>query len=128
VFRNGTAGPDTGIAMVVRAKNNQLATLANPVHRGDILVIYATGLGRTTLPIEAGVPGPVDPMLSVVVQPEVTLGGVALPVLFAGLTPGMVGVDQINVSVPSWVPTGMSVPLRITQGAISTSLTLRVVK
>ena len=128
VFRNGTAGPNTGLAMVVRASNNMLATLSNPVHRGDILVIYVTGLGRTTLPIEAGVPAPVDPLLSVMVQPEVTLGGVALPVLFAGLTPGLVGVDQINVSVPSWVPTGMSVPLRIVQGTISTSLSLRVIK
>ena len=128
VFRNGTAGPNTGLAMVVRASNNMLATLSNPVHRGDILVIYVTGLGRTTLPIEAGVPAPVDPLLSVMVQPEVTLGGVALPVLYAGLTPGLVGVDQINVSVPSWVPTGMSVPLRIVQGTISTSVSLRVIK
>ncbi len=128
VFRNGTAGPDTGIATVVRASNNMLATLANPVHRGDILVIYLTGLGRTTLPIEAGVPAPVDPLLSAAVQPDVTLGGVALPVLYAGLTPGLVGVDQINVSVPSWVPTGMSVPLRIMQGTISTSVLLRVIK
>ncbi|MBI2679445.1 MAG: hypothetical protein HYX25_00385 [Candidatus Solibacter usitatus] len=128
VFRNGTAGPDTGIAVVVRGKNNQLVTLANPVHRGDTLVIYATGMGRTTLPIAAGMPGPVDPLLAVAVEPEVTLGGVALPVLFAGLAPGMVGVDQINVTVPSWAPTGMSVVLRIVQGTISTSVLVRVIK
>jgi uncharacterized protein (TIGR03437 family) len=52
---------------------------------------------------------------------------VDLPVLFSGLAPGLVGVDQINVSVPFTVPDGMSVPLTITQGAISTTIPERVV-
>ncbi len=50
-----------------------------------------------------------------------------LPVLFSGLAPGLVGVDQINVSVPFNVPDGMSVPLVITQGSVSTSIPERVV-
>ena len=35
------------------------------------------------------------------------------PVLFAGLTPGFVGLYQINVIVPAEAPTGPSVPLSI---------------
>jgi uncharacterized protein (TIGR03437 family) len=50
-----------------------------------------------------------------------------LPVLYSGLAPGLVGVDQINVSVPFSVPEGMSVPLTITQGSVSTSVPERVV-
>jgi uncharacterized protein (TIGR03437 family) len=61
------------------------------------------------------------------VQPTVTLGGVNLPVLFSGLAPGLVGVDQINVSVPTNVPTGMAVPLVIADGIISTTIPERVV-
>jgi uncharacterized protein (TIGR03437 family) len=58
---------------------------------------------------------------------ELDLGGVALPVLYAGLTPGYAGLYQINAHVPSWVPTGMSVRLTIRQGASSTSFSVRVV-
>jgi len=39
-----------------------------------------------------------------------------------------VGVYQINAAVPSWVPLGMEVPLTISQGGYSTSLSVRVVK
>ena len=128
VFRSGTAGPETGLATVIRATNNGLVTPSNPVHPDDTIIIYATGLGRTAPPVEAGAAGPSDPLAAAVVQPEVTLGGVSLPVFYAGLAPGQVGVYQINAAVPSWVPLGMEVPLTISQGGYSTSLSVRVVK
>ena len=67
----------------------------------------------------------------------VTLGNTALFVSYAGLalgevgvlTPGEVGVYQIDAQVPfKGIPTGMSVPLTITQGAQSTTVSVRVVK
>lgn len=128
VFRSGTAGPDTGIATLVRARNNQLVTLSNPVHRNDEIVIYATGLGRTTPEVEAGAPAPADPLSLTLIEPEVTLGNVGLPVVYAGLAPGQIGVYQINVQVPRWAPTGMSVPLTIRQGSHGTTLPVRVVE
>jgi uncharacterized protein (TIGR03437 family) len=48
-------------------------------------------------------------------------------VLYAGLAPGLVGVDQINVTVPFTVPDGMAVPLVITAGSVSTTIPERVV-
>ncbi|MBI4876254.1 MAG: hypothetical protein HY822_16585 [Acidobacteria bacterium] len=128
VFRNGTAGPDTSVPAVVRAANNQLVTLSNPVHRGDALVIYLTGMGRTTPAVDAGLPAPGDPPASVLIAPEVTLGGVGLPVSFAGLAPGQIGVYQINARVPAWAPAGFAQPLTISQGGGSTSLEVRVVE
>jgi uncharacterized protein (TIGR03437 family) len=104
-----------------------LVTLANPVHRSDELIIYATGLGRTSPEIDAGIPAPSDPLSYALVEPEVALGNVGLPILFAGLAPGQVGVYQINVRVPHWVPTGMSIPLAIRQGSGGTMLNVRVV-
>jgi uncharacterized protein (TIGR03437 family) len=128
VFRSGTAGPETGIATVVRAKNGELATLANPIHRKDEIVIYATGLGRTSPEVEAGAAGPSDPLSLTLTEPLVTLGGIPLPIVYAGLAPGQVGVYQINALVPDWVPLGLEVPLIIRQGSGSTSLTMRVVR
>ncbi len=127
VFRSGTAGPETGIATVVRASNGLLVTLSNPVHREDDLVIYATGLGRTAPEVETGTPAPSDPLSFTLIEPEVLLGNVSLPLLYAGLAPGQVGVYQVNVKVPSWAPTGMSVPLTIRQGSAATTLSVRVV-
>lgn len=125
----GGAGPDTSIPTVVRNDDNELVTPSHPIHRksNTALVIYLTGLGPTSPAVGTGQPGPTNPLAVTLTQPTVTLGGVDLPVIFSGLAPGLVGVDQINVSVPFDVPDGMSVPLVITQGTVSTSIPERVV-
>jgi uncharacterized protein (TIGR03437 family) len=128
VFRSGVAGPDQDLPTLVRATNWELVTLSNPIHPEDWIVIYATGLGLTAPGVESGYPGPSDPLAEALIPPEVSLGGVALPIAYAGLVPGQVGVYQINAQVPYWVPLGMEVPLKITQGGSSTTLTVRVVK
>ncbi|HTS28943.1 MAG TPA: hypothetical protein VMH81_23895 [Bryobacteraceae bacterium] len=127
IFRNGTAGPETGLATIVRADDNQLITPTNPIHPNDAIVIYATGLGRTQPAVDAGQPSPSDPLGSAIIAPAVTLGGMPLNVVFAGLVPGEVGVYQINATVPGKVPQGLSIPLVINQGAGSTTLNVRVV-
>ncbi len=128
VFLSGVAGPETGIATVVRASNNQLVTPTNPIHPGDQVVIYATGLGATTPPVAAGVAAPSHPLARVIDTPVVTLGGVNLTLEYAGLAPGEVGVYQIDVLVPRSIAQGMSVPLVITQSGGSTSMNVRIVK
>jgi uncharacterized protein (TIGR03437 family) len=98
------------------------------VHKGDVLVIYLTGLGVTRPPTGTGLPGPTNPLASTQATPQVTLGGVALGLIFSGLAPGEVGVYQINVTVPPKnVPTGNSIPLVISQAGGTTSLSVRVV-
>jgi uncharacterized protein (TIGR03437 family) len=113
--------------VIVRTKNEFLVTPSNPVHKRDILVIYLTGLGATAPLVEPGAPAPASPLAQAVTPPTVTLGGVPLQVQFAGLSPGSVGLYQINVSVPSNVPLGLQVPLTINQGTSSTTVTVRVV-
>ncbi|MCC6362901.1 MAG: hypothetical protein IT165_05215 [Bryobacterales bacterium] len=127
VFRNGVAGARNDLPAVFRAANGLLVTDTNPVHRGDTITIYLTGLGRTSPAVEAGVPAPGDPLASVLVPPVVMLGGVALPVEFAGLTPGSIGVYQINARVPSDVRPGLDQPLTISQGSSASAIGVRVV-
>jgi uncharacterized protein (TIGR03437 family) len=128
VFRTSVAGPETGIATILRSSNGLVVTPSNPIHRGDVVTIYATGLGRTSPAVESGMPAPAEPLASTVITPVVTIGGVAMPVDFAGLTPGEVGVYQINVRIDDRAPLGMSVPLSISQGAGATSVSVRVVQ
>jgi uncharacterized protein (TIGR03437 family) len=123
IFRN----QDIEAPIIVRSANGEIATASNPVRGGDTLVIYTTGLGKTTPEIPAGRPAPADPLSIPLVEIKVTLAGVELPIAFAGLTPGQIGVYQINVAVPHWVPKGMSQDLTITQGGYTTTATVRVV-
>jgi uncharacterized protein (TIGR03437 family) len=128
IFRTGTAGPQTGLATITRADNGELVTPTNPVHQGDAIIIWATGLGRTNPSIDSGMPAPSDPLPSAVIQPTLALGGVPLDVQYAGLVPGSIGLYQINATVSRTVPLGLSIPLVISQGGSSTSLDVRVVK
>jgi uncharacterized protein (TIGR03437 family) len=123
VFR-ATVGGDT--PSVFRAANNALVSEANPVQAGDELIIYATGLGRTSPAVVTGAAAPSDPLAAAMIQPDVALDGAPLVVDYAGLTPGGVGVYQINVRVPGRVNPGSSVPLTIQQGGSSTTVTLQV--
>ena len=127
VFRSGTAGPDKNIATIVRDKNMELVTLSNPIHKNESITIYLTGMGNTTPAVEAGVPAPSEPLASALIGPVVDLAGTALPVGFAGLTPGQIGVYQINATIPRTVPTGLELSLRINQGGSITTVPVRVV-
>ena len=120
--------PGAAFPTVVRAANNLMATDANPVHRNDVLVIYLTGLGKVTPFVENGRPSPSDPLATTIDAPQVNIGGVGLPVLFSGLTPGQVGLYQLNVSVPGNTPKGLGIPLTIVQGGITTTVNVRVVE
>ncbi len=130
VFMSANAGPEGNLPTIVRSDNNLLVTSSNPVHRAgnEYLIIYLTGLGQTNPAVGDGLPAPKSPLSVALTEPTVTLGGVNLPVSYYGLAPGFVGVNQINVQVPSNVPTGLSVPLTISQGSYASSLSLRVVQ
>jgi uncharacterized protein (TIGR03437 family) len=128
VFHSGTAGPLFDIPTVFRNSNNELVTDSDPVHKNDILVIYLTGMGATTPAVATGMPAPVNPLAVALNKPTVTLGNSQLGLLYYGLAPGTVGVYQINVQVPSSIKSGLAVPLTISQGAFSSSLSVRVVE
>ncbi len=95
---------------------------ANPVARGQIIILYGTGLGAVpNAPADGqAATGPV-PATS---APQVLLGASAtsfLPasnVLYSGLSPQFPGIWQINLMIPSDAPTGGSVPIKIFQNSI----------
>ncbi len=128
VFRASVSGYDALIPTIVRSENQTLVTTSNPVHHGDTLIIYLTGLGQTTPPVEAGDPAPSNPLALVLNPPKLDLGGAGLSVSYAGLAPGQVGVYQLNATVPRNAPAGLAVPLNIVQGSAKTSVEVRVVE
>jgi len=127
IFLSGTAGPLTGIPVVLKAASQTLVTPSNPIHGGDDLTIYATGLGVTSPLVEAGNPAPSAPPALANIAPAVHLGAIPVAVSFAGLAPGQVGVFQINLKVPAHPPSGADVPLSISQAGVTTAVGVRVV-
>jgi uncharacterized protein (TIGR03437 family) len=127
IFRSGSAGEQTGLATVIRQKNNDFVNFTNPIHPDDIISIYLTGLSQTSPAAPFGDGAPSDPLAVTATLPTVTLGNSGLPVLFSGLVPGEVGVYVINVLVPHGVADAVQTPLTIKQGGFFTALQVRVV-
>jgi uncharacterized protein (TIGR03437 family) len=82
---------------------------SNPLPRGQVLMVFATGLGAVTR----------QGQLSVTTTPvTAVLNGQELPgpLPFAGLAPGYVGLYQVNVPIPAATPPGLGVSLTLKQG------------
>jgi uncharacterized protein (TIGR03437 family) len=89
------------------------------------LIIYATGLGTVNPP---GVTGnsSLDALRTAQTPPAVLIGSVPATVLFAGLSPQFVGVNQINVSLPAGTPTGNAVPIQLQVNGLTTSSSITI--
>jgi uncharacterized protein (TIGR03437 family) len=98
--------------------DNSLNSPSNPALRGDAIVVYFTGLGAVSP----------SRQLSVASAPvTVVLGGAELPAAFAGLTPGLIGLYQVNVLLPTAMAPGLYLPFYLKQaGAISNAVTVAV--
>jgi uncharacterized protein (TIGR03437 family) len=100
-----------GYAIVQRASDNVLIDASNPARPGDVLVVYATGLGSTTPDIKPGEPAPFDPLsrlpqMSELDSHSLTVGDQPAQLFYAGLTPGFAGLYQINFRVPESLSSG----------------------
>lgn len=97
----------SGVGVVVN-QNFTVNTASSPAAIGSAIVIYATGLGPVRNAPNPGVPASTDPQnLSPTLQPvTVTISGRPATVAFAGLTPGFIGLYQINAVVPSGLASG----------------------
>ena len=85
---------------VVLNLNNTLADSGHPAKVGSVVVMYVTGLGALDHPVPTGSPASGNPVSNAKVVPTVTIGGANATVQFAGMTPGFVGLGQINLVVP----------------------------
>lgn len=88
-------------------QDNSLNTPRTPLPRGQVLQVYATGLGAT---VKQGPYWVASTAVTAVVN------GTELPVSFAGSAPGFVGLYQVNIPVPAATPPGSGISLTLKQG------------
>jgi uncharacterized protein (TIGR03437 family) len=119
------AAPDSSpYGIVINATDGTLALPSNlgvpahPAHRGDIVTIYALGLGPVSPSVGTGTGAPAaEPLARTANTVEVFFGGgfitpsAAVPA-YAGLAPNYVGLYQINVTIPADAPIG-NIPVMI---------------
>jgi uncharacterized protein (TIGR03437 family) len=87
---------------------------SNPAHAGEILALYANGLGPVTNQPASGAPAPGGANLATTTtQPVVMIGGQQAQLLFWGLAPGYPGLYQINATVPSGLTGNQQVTVSI---------------
>ncbi|MBZ5728336.1 MAG: hypothetical protein LAP87_25555 [Acidobacteriia bacterium] len=116
----------TAFGGVIRQDFGGSVDPSNPARPGDIVHFYLTGLGAVTPPVADGQPSPASP-LSTLISPVVVFYGAApdaqaVEVLYQGLAPGLVGIYQLTVRVPSQV---LRNPFLPNGGPVSVSLTIK---
>jgi len=91
----------------IENQDGTINSVANPLPRGQTLVAYVTGLGTTAAH------GTLNPAVTPVTA---LLNGVPLSPAYAGLTPGYIGLYQVNIPIPATTPPGSAISLVLQQG------------
>lgn len=100
-----------GVGAVVNG-DGKLNAPTVPARRGQVVTIYGTGFGAVNR----------QGALSVTRNPVVALvNGQELPVSFAGLTPGFVGLYQVNLQLPQAMAPGLELPLAVRQAGVDSN-------
>jgi len=118
VVRQGVTGPEVTITLVdavpqffptpdgyaiAQHADYSVVTPDHPAVAGEMVVIYATGLGITQPNPSPGEIPAYPGLIAQLHALRVSVGGAVLPperILYAGLTPGWAGLYQINLFLP----------------------------
>jgi uncharacterized protein (TIGR03437 family) len=106
--------------MAVFDQTGTQITPGYPAPAGAVLAVYATGLGAVSPAVQSGQVTPTGTLFSTVASTTITVGGIPASVVFSGLTPGFVGLYQVNFTLPPGLASGNQ-PLVMHVGGISTS-------
>jgi uncharacterized protein (TIGR03437 family) len=111
----GVVASGDGQIVAQHGLDYSLVNAGSPAKPGEYIIIYLAGMGATNPSVASGA---VSPLAPVTIQPTVTVDGQTAAVGYAGLTPGSVGLYQINFQVPVSAQTG-DLPVVITQNGMT---------
>jgi uncharacterized protein (TIGR03437 family) len=111
IFTQGGNGSGPAIAI---NQDNTLNTQTNPAVQGSTITIYGTGQGYLAgAPPDGNIPGKAVPTSQ---NPMVIMGFGTVPdsnIQYSGLSPGLVGVWQLNIVIPDTVITTPTNPTQL---------------
>ncbi len=77
-----------------------------PAKAGDVIILWASGLGTTTPAIAPGILTPATTTANVTRLPTVTIGGIGAQIIGAALAPSYASLYQIAVQIPAGLADG----------------------
>jgi uncharacterized protein (TIGR03437 family) len=110
-------------AVIAQHLDATLVTEASPAKPGETIVFYLAGLGAVSPSVSTGTASPAGPLATPTAPVTVTVGSTSATVLFAGMTPGLVGLYQCNVQVPSSAADG-DLLLSVSQQGVVSNMTI----
>jgi uncharacterized protein (TIGR03437 family) len=109
-------------SVIAQHQDGSLINRMSPAVPGEYAVLYLAGMGPTDSAVGTGFGSPGTPLAHPILAPSLTIGGAAVPVLFAGLTPGLVGLYQINFQIPATASGNLK--LEVSQAGIASNSTV----
>jgi uncharacterized protein (TIGR03437 family) len=91
--------------------------ITTPAKPGETIQLYGTGFGPTSPVLPAGIETPDSPTYALSPTPTATLGGLNAAVFFAGLTPTLSQIYQVDITIPANAPSG-DLPLVVTVNGV----------
>ncbi len=90
-------------------QDGKLNLPSNPGRRGAIVTVFGTGFGTVNAnATPATITAPIT----------ASMAGQQAPVTYAGLTPGFIGLYQVNVAIPSSLPPGLELLVSFQVGGV----------
>ncbi len=97
--------PGSSYALAAHQDFSGIVSDSNPARPGEIVHLYFTGLGAVSPAIATGSVTPVNPLFRLQTQFNCQFrqktGMLPADIRFAGLAPGTIGVEQVDILVPS---------------------------
>jgi uncharacterized protein (TIGR03437 family) len=101
--------------IIAQHLDGSLVLDTSPAAPGEVIVFYVAGMGQTNQDVTTGAASPSTNLAVPLDVPAITVADVPVTnILFAGLTPTLVGLYQVDFQVPATVPNGDQ-PLVLTQ-------------
>ncbi len=138
IFTSNAAGSGQAAAL---NQDNTINGPNNPAAVGSTIQLFGTGQGQVSPAVQDGFAAPTSPLSFTVAVPTsngttctnsqpsmcVAVGSALANVGYSGLTPGNVGLWQINFTIPAGTPAGSAVPVRVViNGTPSNTVTVAV--
>jgi uncharacterized protein (TIGR03437 family) len=114
--------------LIAQHANYVLVDTNHPAVPGETLIIYLDGMGATNPAVPTdGIAPSVEPLARLVTPVTVTVGNETATIVYAGLTPGGIGLYQIDFTVPQDLKTSTPTVVVKQNGVTANSTTLPVV-
>ena len=106
IYTNPAGGVGYAIGQHVQDGSYATITPQNPARPGETILLYVNGLGDVNPQVSDGVPAPSDPLSRAVGAPIAVVDGEQATVGFAGLSPTLIGVYAMTVTIPADIAPG----------------------